>query len=90
MPIYIGYERHGSGHLCEKNCAARQRREPAADAERLEQKLRSLGQGYVSFGEPMPLMTYPEPTWRGWRESIDPIGGHTPSGATDANSIAAV
>ncbi len=29
-------------------------REPAADAARLS-KLRNLGQGYVNFGEPMPL-----------------------------------
>ncbi len=30
-------------------------REPAADAARFS-KLRNLGQGYVNFGEPMPLM----------------------------------
>ena len=34
-------------------------------------KLRNLGQGYVNFGEPMPLMTYLNQHVPDWRESIE-------------------
>ena len=58
VPIYIGYE-----HVMEVGTYAKELR-GAKEKESLPQmlrglsKLRNLGQGYVNFGEPMPLMTY--------------------------------
>ncbi|STH71241.1 glycerol-3-phosphate acyltransferase [Escherichia coli] len=45
-------------------------------------KLRNLGQGYVNFGEPMPLMTYLNQHVPDWRESIDPIEAVRPAWLT--------
>ncbi len=53
-------------------------------------KLRNLGQGYVNFGEPMPLMTYLNQHVPDWRESIDPIEAVRPARLTPTvNNIAA-
>ncbi len=53
-------------------------------------KLRNLGQSYVNFGEPLPLMTYLNQHVPDWREAIDPIGAVRPSWLTPTvNSIAA-
>ena len=53
-------------------------------------KLRNLGQGYVNFGEPMPLMTYLNQHVPDWRESIDPIEAVRPAWLTPTvNNIAA-
>ena len=40
-------------------------------------KLRNLGQGYVNFGEPMPLMTYLNQHVPDWRESIRSQAGRS-------------
>jgi glycerol-3-phosphate O-acyltransferase len=59
VPIYIGYE-----HVMEVGTYAKELRGATKEKESLPQmlrglsKLRNLGQGYVNFGEPMPLMTY--------------------------------
>ena len=53
-------------------------------------KLRNLGQGYVNFGEPLPLMTYLNHHVPEWREAIDPIEAVRPSWLTPTvNNIAA-
>jgi glycerol-3-phosphate O-acyltransferase len=53
-------------------------------------KLRNLGQGYVNFGEPLPLMTYLNQHVPEWRESIDPIEAIRPAWLTPTvNNIAA-
>jgi glycerol-3-phosphate O-acyltransferase len=58
VPIYIGYE-----HVMEVGTYAKELRGATKEKESLPQmlrglsKLRNLGQGYVNFGEPMPLMT---------------------------------
>lgn len=44
--------------LTPKNCAVRRKKESLPQMLRGLSKLRNLGQGYVNFGEPMPLMTY--------------------------------
>ncbi len=50
--------------LTPKNCGCDEReREPAADAAWFKQAA-NLGQGYVNFGEPMPLMTYLNSTYQ--------------------------
>ncbi|MBX9330526.1 glycerol-3-phosphate 1-O-acyltransferase, partial [Serratia marcescens] len=45
-------------------------------------KLRNLGQGYVNFGEPLPLTAYLNQNVPQWRESIDPIEAQRPSWLT--------
>jgi glycerol-3-phosphate O-acyltransferase len=45
-------------------------------------KLRNLGQGYVNFGEPLPLTAYLNQHVPQWRESIDPIEAQRPSWLT--------
>ena len=81
VPIYIGYE-----HVMEVGTYAKELRGATKEKESLPQtlrglsKLRNLGQGYVNFGEPMPLMTYLNNHVPDWRESIDPIEAVRPAG----------
>ncbi|WP_080186283.1 glycerol-3-phosphate 1-O-acyltransferase PlsB, partial [Salmonella enterica] len=91
VPIYIGYE-----HVMEVGTYAKELRGATKEKESLPQmlkglsKLRNLGQGYVNFGEPMPLMTYLNQHVPEWRESIDPIEAIRPAWLTPTvNSIAA-
>ncbi len=82
VPIYIGYE-----HVMEVGTYAKELRGATKEKESLPQmlkglsKLRNLGQGYVNFGEPMPLMTYLNQHVPEWRESIDPIEAIRPASA---------
>ena len=91
VPIYIGYE-----HVMEVGTYAKELRGATKEKESLPQmlrglsKLRNLGQGYVNFGEPMPLMTYLNHHVPEWRESIDPIEAVRPAWLTPTvNGIAA-
>lgn len=91
IPIYIGYE-----HVMEVGTYAKELRGATKEKESLPQmlrglsKLRNLGQGYVNFGEPMPLMTYLNQHVPDWRESIDPIEAVRPARLTPTvNNIAA-
>ena len=91
VPIYIGYE-----HVMEVGTYAKELRGATKEKESLPQmlrglsKLRNLGQGYVNFGEPMPLMTYLNQHVPEWRESIDPIESIRPAWLTPTvNNIAA-
>ena len=90
VPIYIGYE-----HVMEVGTYAKELRGATKEKESLPQmlrglsKLRNLGQGYVNFGEPMPLMTYLNHHVPEWRESIDPIEAIRPAWLTPTvNGIA--
>ncbi len=91
VPIYIGYE-----HVMEVGTYAKELRGATEEKESLLQmvrglrKLRNLGQGYVNFGEPLPLTTYLNQNVPHWRESIDPIEAQRPSWLTPAvNDLAA-
>ncbi|WP_313683027.1 glycerol-3-phosphate 1-O-acyltransferase PlsB, partial [Klebsiella africana] len=91
VPIYIGYE-----HVMEVGTYAKELRGATKEKESLPQmlrglsKLRNLGQGYVNFGEPLPLMTYLNHHVPEWREAIDPIEAVRPSWLTPTvNNIAA-
>jgi len=91
VPIYIGYE-----HVMEVGTYAKELRGATKEKESLLQmvrglsKLRNLGQGYVNFGEPIPLMNYLNHHVPEWRESIDPIEAIRPAWLTPTvNSIAA-
>ncbi|MDU7372533.1 MAG: glycerol-3-phosphate 1-O-acyltransferase PlsB [Klebsiella michiganensis] len=90
VPIYIGYE-----HVMEVGTYAKELRGATKEKESLPQmlrglsKLRNLGQGYVNFGEPLPLMAYLNQHVPDWRESIDPIEAVRPSWLTPTvNNIA--
>ncbi|HAZ53473.1 MAG TPA: glycerol-3-phosphate 1-O-acyltransferase PlsB, partial [Franconibacter helveticus] len=91
VPIYIGYE-----HVMEVGTYAKELRGATKEKENLLQmlrglsKLRNLGQGYVNFGEPMPLMTYLNQRVPEWRDAIDPIEAVRPAWLTPTvNDIAA-
>ena len=91
VPIYIGYE-----HVMEVGTYAKELRGATKEKESLPQmlkglsKLRNLGQGYVNFGEPLPLMSYLNHHVPEWRESIDPIEAIRPAWLTPTvNNIAA-
>jgi len=91
VPIYIGYE-----HVMEVGTYANELRGATKEKESFLQmvrglsKLRNLGQGYVNFGEPLPLMTYLNQHVPEWRDSIDPIESIRPAWLTPTvNNIAA-
>lgn len=91
VPIYIGYE-----HVMEVGTYAKELRGATKEKESLPQmlrglsKLRNLGQGYVNFGEPLPLMSWLNQHVPEWREAIDPIEAVRPSWLTPTvNHIAA-
>ncbi|NIF33625.1 glycerol-3-phosphate 1-O-acyltransferase PlsB [Enterobacter sp. Cy-643] len=91
VPIYIGYE-----HVMEVGTYAKELRGATKEKEGFMQmvrglsKLRNLGQGYVNFGEPLPLITYLNQHVPEWKESIDPIEAIRPAWLTPTvNDIAA-
>jgi len=90
VPIYIGYE-----HVMEVGTYAKELRGATKEKESFMQminglrKLRNLGQGYVNFGEPLPLVNYLNKNVPEWREAIDPIEAQRPAWLTPAvNDIA--
>jgi glycerol-3-phosphate O-acyltransferase len=83
VPVYIGYE-----HVMEVATYAKELRGAEKERENLLQvirsmrKLRNLGQGYVNFGEPIPLTAYLNKHVPQWRDVIDPIETPRPSWLT--------
>ena len=79
VPVYIGYE-----HVMEVGTYAkelrgkRKEKENASQVLRTIRKLRNFGQGYVNFGEPIPLNQYLNEQAPEWTKDIDPIGGSKP------------
>lgn len=79
VPVYIGYE-----HVMEVGTYAkelrgkRKEKENASQVLRTIRKLRNFGQGYVNFGEPIPLNQYLNEQAPQWTKDIDPIGGSKP------------
>lgn len=45
-------------------------------------KLRNFGQGYVNFGEPIPLNQFLNETVPQWTQDIDPMGESKPQWMT--------
>ncbi|EHD23222.1 MULTISPECIES: glycerol-3-phosphate 1-O-acyltransferase PlsB [Brenneria] len=80
VPIYVGYE-----HVMEVGTYAKELRGATKEKEGFIQmvrglrKLRNLGQGYVNFGDPLPLTAYLNQHVPQWREAIDPIEAQRPS-----------
>ncbi|MCC8367675.1 glycerol-3-phosphate 1-O-acyltransferase PlsB [Xenorhabdus sp. PB61.4] len=83
VPIYIGYE-----HVMEVATYAKELRGATKEKEGFFQmvrglrKLRNLGQGYVNFGEPIPLVQYLNQHVPEWRDAIDPIEAQRPTWLT--------
>lgn len=80
VPIYVGYE-----HVMEVATYAKELRGATKEKEGFLQmvrglrKLRNLGQGFVNFGEPLPLASYLNQNVPQWHDSIDPIEAQRPS-----------
>ncbi|MCR3756057.1 MAG: glycerol-3-phosphate 1-O-acyltransferase [Sodalis sp. Psp] len=80
VPIYVGYE-----HVIEVATYAKELRGAAKEKEGFWQmlrglcKLRNLGQGYVNFGDPLPLATWLSQQVPQWRDFINPIEAQRPS-----------
>ncbi len=74
VPIYIGYE-----HVMEVSTYAkelrgkRKEKENAGQVLKTLRKLRNFGQGYVNFGEPIPLNQYLNEMAPQWKQDINPI-----------------
>lgn len=79
VPVYIGYE-----HVMEVATYAkelrgkRKEKENAGQVLRTLRKLRNFGQGYVNFGEPIPLNQYLNEQAPNWTRDINPMGGEKP------------
>lgn len=76
VPIYIGYE-----HVMEVSTYAkelqgkRKEKENVGQVLRTIRKLRNFGQGYVNFGQPIPLNQYLNenvPNWHQDKDAIEP------------------
>ncbi|MGF1911615.1 glycerol-3-phosphate 1-O-acyltransferase PlsB [Vibrio kasasachensis] len=90
VPVYIGYE-----HVMEVGTYANELRgknkekENASLVLRTIRKLRNFGQGYVNFGEPIPVNQYLNEHAPEWTKDIDPMGGSKPQWLTPVvNSLA--
>ncbi|MGY3571007.1 glycerol-3-phosphate 1-O-acyltransferase PlsB [Vibrio sp. SCSIO 43135] len=79
VPVYIGYE-----HVMEVGTYAKELRGKRKEKEnaglvlRTIRKLRNFGQGYVNFGEPIPLNQYLNDKAPEWTKDIDPLGTTKP------------
>jgi len=79
VPVYIGYE-----HVMEVGTYAkelrgkRKEKENASLVLRTIRKLKNFGQGYVNFGEPIPLNQYLNEQAPEWTKDIDPMGSSKP------------
>ncbi|MGF1699826.1 glycerol-3-phosphate 1-O-acyltransferase PlsB [Photobacterium makurazakiensis] len=79
VPVYIGYE-----HVMEVATYAkelqgkRKEKENLGQIVRMLRKLRNLGQGYVNFGEPIPLNHYLNEHVPEWHKDINPIEPQRP------------
>ncbi len=83
VPVYIGYE-----HVMEVGTYANELRGKHKEKEnaglvlRTIRKLRNFGQGYVNFGEPIPVNQYLNEHAPEWTKDIDPMGGSKPQWLT--------
>jgi glycerol-3-phosphate O-acyltransferase len=79
VPVYIGYE-----HVMEVSTYAkelrgkRKEKENAGQVLKTLRKLRNFGQGYVNFGEPIPLNHYLNTHVPEWTKDINPLEAPRP------------
>ncbi len=83
VPVYIGYE-----HVMEVSTYAKELRGKRKEKEnaglvlKTLRKLRNFGQGYVNFGEPIPLNQYLNEHVPEWTNDIDAINSPKPQWLT--------
>ncbi|PJC85011.1 glycerol-3-phosphate 1-O-acyltransferase [Vibrio sp. HA2012] len=83
VPVYIGYE-----HVMEVSTYAKELRGKRKEKENAGQvikvlgKLRNFGQGYVNFGEPIPLNQYLNEHVPDWTQDINPVEAPRPKWMT--------
>ncbi|AUI65151.1 MULTISPECIES: glycerol-3-phosphate 1-O-acyltransferase PlsB [Glaesserella] len=71
VPVYIGYEHVLEVDTYEKELrGAEKEKENAGLVLRVIKKLRNLGQGFVNFGEPIPLNHYLNQHFPEWKEPV--------------------
>ncbi len=71
VPVYIGYEHVLEVDTYEKELrGAEKEKENAGLVLRVIKKLRNLGQGFVNFGEPIPLNHYLNQHFPEWKEPL--------------------
>jgi glycerol-3-phosphate O-acyltransferase len=83
VPVYIGYE-----HVMEVSTYAkelrgkRKEKENAGQVIKTIRKLRNFGQGYVNFGEPIPLNQFLSEEVPNWKQDINPLDPPRPQWLT--------
>ncbi|MDG3086656.1 glycerol-3-phosphate 1-O-acyltransferase PlsB [Vibrio hannami] len=83
VPVYIGYE-----HVMEVSTYAkelrgkRKEKENAGQVIKTIRKLRNFGQGYVNFGEPIPLNNFLNTHVPDWTKDINPLEAPRPQWMT--------
>ncbi len=83
VPVYIGYE-----HVMEVSTYAkelrgkRKEKENAGQVLKTIRKLRNFGQGYVNFGEPIPLNQFLNEEVPEWKQDINPLDPPRPKWLT--------
>ncbi|MDV7106041.1 glycerol-3-phosphate 1-O-acyltransferase PlsB [Vibrio sp. TH_r3] len=83
VPIYIGYE-----HVMEVSTYAkelrgkRKEKENAGQVIKTIRKLRNFGQGYVNFGQPIPLNQFLNEEVPTWKQDINPLDPPRPQWLT--------
>ncbi|RTZ24690.1 glycerol-3-phosphate 1-O-acyltransferase PlsB [Vibrio penaeicida] len=83
VPVYIGYE-----HVMEVSTYAKELRGKRKEKEnaglvlKTLRKLRNFGQGYVNFGEPIPLNQYLNEHVPDWTNDIDAVNSPKPQWMT--------
>ncbi|ANS83858.1 Glycerol-3-phosphate 1-O-acyltransferase [Vibrio scophthalmi] len=83
VPVYIGYEHVMEvGTYAKELRGSRKEKENASLVLRTIRKLRNFGQGYVNFGEPIPLNQYLNEHAPEWTKDIDPMGATKPQWLT--------
>jgi glycerol-3-phosphate O-acyltransferase len=83
VPVYIGYEHVIEVGTYAKELTGKQKeKESASLVFKTIRKLRNFGQGYVNFGEPIPLNQYLNEHIPDWTQDIDSHGHSKPNWLT--------
>ncbi|MDW6002608.1 glycerol-3-phosphate 1-O-acyltransferase PlsB [Vibrio mangrovi] len=83
VPVYIGYEHVMEVSTYAKELSGKQKeKENAGLVLRTIRKLKNFGQGYVNFGEPIPLNQFLNEEVPDWTKDIDRVGSSRPQWLT--------
>ncbi len=83
VPVYIGYEHVMEVSTYSKELSGKKKeKETAGMVIKTIRKLRNFGQGYVNFGQPIPLNQYLNEQVPQWTQDIDVAGNSKPTWLT--------